>query len=55
MKNDELDILIYDAQAYNWKAGSKYYNGYVEGKGLDVTKRIVKAREKLIKYIKEEL
>ena len=54
MTSDELDDILIQATNYDWKEGDKYFIGpIIKGKGLDVTKSILKARKKLFTFYKE--
>ena len=54
MKEQEFDILIHYSNNYDWKDNGKYFVGpLINSRGLDVTKKVIAARKKLITYIKD--
>ena len=55
MSDEDMDTLIRQACDYDWREDNgRYFVGYVGGEGLDVTKRIMKAKKRLFDAIKKD-
>lgn len=52
MTNDKFDELVRRSGMYDWKDGPRYYVGpLIDGKGKNVTRKIIKARKELVEYV----